>query len=67
MMFAFLFISKAFLFAQLPGAVVGFIVGAFTPSVGRLIKGFFVKETTAAKVAIKAEVVKVVTDAAKKV
>ena len=31
---------------------VGFVVGAFTPAVGRKIKSFFVKETTAAKTAV---------------
>jgi len=67
MMFAFLLISKAFVFAQAPGAAVGFIVGAFMPAVGRKIKALFVKESTAAKVAIKAEAAKVVTDVAKKV
>jgi hypothetical protein len=32
-------------------AAAGFVAGAFTPSVGRKIKSFFVKETTAAKTA----------------
>ena len=35
--------------AQLPAAGVGFVVGAFTPAVGRKIKAFFVKETTVLK------------------
>jgi hypothetical protein len=30
---------------QLPGAGVGFVVGAFTPSIGRKIKALFVKES----------------------
>jgi hypothetical protein len=37
--------------SQLPGAGVGFVVGAFTPAVGRKIKALFVKETSAAKAA----------------
>lgn len=39
----------SFLAAQIPGAALGFVVGAFTPAIGRKIKSFFVKETTAAK------------------
>jgi hypothetical protein len=31
------------------GAAVGFVVGAFTPSIGRMIKSWFVKEATAVK------------------
>jgi hypothetical protein len=38
--------------SQLPGAGVGFVVGAFTPAVGRKIKALFVKETSAAKAAV---------------
>lgn len=64
---AFLFISKAFVFAQLPGAAVGFVVGAFCPAVLRKIKALFVKETQKAAIAIKAEVVKAATDVSKKV
>lgn len=30
-------------------AGIGFVVGAFTPSVGRRIKAFFVKESSALK------------------
>lgn len=41
-------------------AAVGFVVGAFTPAVGRKIKALFVKETSAAKVAVTAEVKKIV-------
>lgn len=48
-------ISGAFLVAQLPGAGVGFVAGAFTPSVLRKIKALFVKETTAAKAAVQSE------------
>lgn len=31
------------------GIVIGFIAGAFTPSLGRKIKALFVKQTVAAK------------------
>jgi len=48
-MLAFLLISKAFLAGQIPGAAIGFVVGAFTPSVGRKIKGYFVKESAVLK------------------
>jgi hypothetical protein len=34
-----------YLFTQLPGMGIGFVVAAFTPWVGRKIKGLFVKET----------------------
>lgn len=37
-------------------AGVGFVVGAFTPSVGRTIKGWFVKESKVAVTAAKQEV-----------
>jgi len=33
-------------------AGVGFVVGAFTPAVGRKIKALFVKESQAAKTAV---------------
>jgi hypothetical protein len=33
-------------------AGIGYVIGAFTPAVGRKIKSFFVKETTAAKSAV---------------
>lgn len=33
------------LIAQAPAAGVGFIVGAFTPAIGRKIKALFVKES----------------------
>ena len=36
-------------FTQLPGAIVGFAVAAFTPAIGRFLKKYFVKETTALK------------------
>ena len=36
-------------------AAIGFVVGAFTPAVGRTIKAWFVKETTAAKTAAVAD------------
>jgi hypothetical protein len=37
------------------GAGVGFVVGAFTPAVGRKIKAFFVKEAAAAKAKVASE------------
>jgi hypothetical protein len=37
---------------DIPVAGVGFIIGAFTPSVGRKIKALFVKESTAAKTVV---------------
>jgi hypothetical protein len=43
-------------------AGVGFVVGAFTPAVGRKIKAFFVKETSAVKPTIVAGINKVETD-----
>lgn len=33
-----------FLAGQLVGLGIGFVAGAFTPSIGRKIKGLFVKE-----------------------
>jgi hypothetical protein len=48
---------------QLPGAAVGFVVGAFTPAIGRKIKSFLTKEATA----VKAEVEKLAADVKKKV
>lgn len=33
-------------------AGIGFVVGAFTPAVGRTIKAWFVKEATAAKTVV---------------
>ena len=36
-------------------AAIGFVVGAFTPAVGRTITAWFVKETTAAKTAAVAD------------
>lgn len=38
-----------------------YIAGAFTPSVGRKIKSYFVKETTSAKTSVTTEVTKVET------
>lgn len=40
-------------------AGAGYVVGAFTPGVLRKIKSYFVKETTAVKADVKAEVAKV--------
>ena len=34
-----------FLGGQVVGLAIGFVVGAFTPAIGRKIKGLFVKET----------------------
>lgn len=48
--------------AQLPAAGIGFVVGAFTPAIGRKIKAYFVKETTA----LKSDFSKGVSDVAKK-
>ncbi len=48
--------------ASLPAAGVGFVVGAFTPAVGRKIKALFVKETTAAKTAVEAKATTVAND-----
>ena len=36
-------------------AGIGYVAGAFTPSIGRKIKAFFVKESTALKASAKAE------------
>jgi hypothetical protein len=58
-MLAFLFISKVFVLAQVPGALVGFVAGAFAPAVGRRIKALFVKEGTVVKADIKAEASKI--------
>ena len=33
-----------YLATQLPGMGIGFVIGAFTPAVGRYIKGLFSKE-----------------------
>ena len=49
--------------ATLLGAAIGYVAGAFTPSVLKAIKAFFVKETTA----LKADAEKVVADIKKKV
>jgi hypothetical protein len=37
-------------------AGLGFVVGAFTPAVGRKIKALFVKETTAVATTVKTDV-----------
>lgn len=34
-----------FIAGNATGLAIGFVAGAFTPSIGRIIKGFFVKET----------------------
>ena len=38
-----------FLGGQVVGVVIGFVVGAFTPALGRKLKALFVKEATAVK------------------
>ncbi len=55
-----------FILSQLPGAGVGFVAGAFTPSIGRKIKALFVKESKAAVAAVPASVVSAVESVAKK-
>jgi hypothetical protein len=40
------------------GGGVGFVVGAFTPSIGRTIKTWFTKEATAAEIAAKKDLSK---------
>jgi hypothetical protein len=37
-------------------AAVAYIAGAFTPSIGRKIKSYFVKEADAAKTAVESDV-----------
>jgi hypothetical protein len=44
---------------QLPGGIVGFVAGAFCPSVLKKIKALFVKETSQLKAEVDAEVKKV--------
>lgn len=57
---------KAFAAAQLPGAAVGFVIGAFTPAIGRKIKAYFIKEASAVKASVASGVGKVAADVAKK-
>lgn len=47
-------------------AGIGFVVGAFTPAVGREIKSWFVKESTAAKNTAASAVSTAASDAVKK-
>jgi hypothetical protein len=42
--------------SAIAGAAVGFVAGAFTPSIGRIIKSFFVKETQKAEATVKTDV-----------
>ena len=49
----------SYVVSQLPGAVVGFVAGAFCPSILRKIKALFVKESTALKASAKAEAAKI--------
>lgn len=48
------------------GAVVGYVVGAFTPAVGRKIKALFVKESNTVKADVKAGESTVAADVIKK-
>lgn len=38
-----------YLSGQLVGMVIGFIIGAFTPGIGRMIKGWFSREAAVVK------------------
>lgn len=49
----------SYIASQLPGAVVGFVAGAFCPSILRKIKALFVKETKALKASAVAEEAKI--------
>jgi len=49
------------------GIAIGYVAGAFTPSIGRTIKSWFSKEATVVKTDITAEAKTVETDIAKKV
>lgn len=40
------------LIGQIPGMGIGFVVGAFTPAIGRKIKSLFVKEGAVVKTAV---------------
>ena len=52
-------ISFATVVASLPAAGVGFVVGAFTPAIGRKIKAAYVKYTQKAESAVKTEAGKI--------
>jgi len=52
---------------QLVGMGMGFVVGAFTPSITRKIKALFVKETKSAESAVMSKVDAVKSDIAKKI
>lgn len=47
------------MFTIIIAAAAGFVVGAFTPSVGRKIKALFVKDSKVAVVAVSTDVKKV--------
>jgi hypothetical protein len=49
------------MFSVIVAAAIGFVVGAFTPAVGRRIKALFVKESKVVVSDTKAEAEKVVT------
>ena len=53
--------------SYLIGGAVGFVVAAFAPAVGREIKSWFVKESTAAVAAVPAQVKTAVVAAANEV
>lgn len=44
-----------FLGKQLPGMGIGFVVGAFMPGIGRIIKGWFSKKGQQVESAIKSK------------
>lgn len=54
------------LVSSLPAAGVGFVVGAFTPAIGRKIKSWFVKETTALKTDVTSAASTAASDVSKK-
>jgi hypothetical protein len=47
------------MFFDLIFAGIGFVVGAFTPAVGRTIKAWFVKEAPKVETSVKADIKKV--------
>ena len=49
----------SYIASQLPGAAFGFVFAAFTPAIGRFLKKFFVKESTALKASAAAEAAKI--------
>jgi hypothetical protein len=51
---------------DIPSAAIGYVLGAFTPAVGRTIKSWFSKETTAVEKKIVADGEAAVKDVASK-